>query len=72
MANIGIVYHSMYGSTHELATAIAEGVEKAGGEACLRRVPDPLLPDEVKASDGVAAAIEQQAHVRGGHRRRAA
>jgi NAD(P)H dehydrogenase (quinone) len=63
MARIGIVYFSMYGSTHELASVIAEGVEKAGGEAHLRRVPDPLLPDEVKASEGVAAAIEQQADV---------
>jgi NAD(P)H dehydrogenase (quinone) len=63
MANIGIVYFSMYGSTHELASALAEGVDKAGGEGHLRRVPDPLLPDEVKASDGVSAAIEQQAHV---------
>jgi NAD(P)H dehydrogenase (quinone) len=63
MARIGIVYFSMYGSTHELAATIAEGVEKAGGEAHLRRVPDPLLPDEVKGSEGVAAAIEQQADV---------
>jgi NAD(P)H dehydrogenase (quinone) len=63
MARIGIVYYSMYGSTHELAATLAEGVEKAGGEAFLRRVPDPLLPDEVKASEGVAAADEQQRHV---------
>jgi NAD(P)H dehydrogenase (quinone) len=63
MATIGIVYYSMYGGTYELASTLAEGVDKAGGDAHLRRVPDPLLPDEVKASDGVAAAIEQQAHV---------
>lgn len=63
MARIGIVYHSMYGSTHELATILAEGVEKAGGEAELRRVPDPLLPDEVKQMEGVAAAIDAQSHV---------
>lgn len=63
MARIGIVYHSMYGSTHELAETIAEGVSKAGGEAELRRVPDPLLPDEVRQMEGVASAIERQAHV---------
>jgi NAD(P)H dehydrogenase (quinone) len=63
MANIGIVYFSMYGSTHELASVLAEGVDKAGGEAALRRVPDPLLPDEVKASEGVSSAIDAQAHV---------
>jgi NAD(P)H dehydrogenase (quinone) len=63
MAKIGIVYFSMYGGTHELASVLAEGIDKAGGEAHLRRVPDPLLPDEVKASDGVAGAIDAQAHV---------
>jgi NAD(P)H dehydrogenase (quinone) len=63
MAKIGIVYFSMYGGTHELASVLAEGVDKAGGEAHLRRVPDPLLPDEVKASEGVSSAIEAQAHV---------
>jgi NAD(P)H dehydrogenase (quinone) len=63
MAKIGIVYFSMYGGTHELASALAEGIDKAGGEAHLRRVPDPLLPDEVKASEGVSDAIDAQAHV---------
>src|SRR5690554_5580614 len=53
----------MYGSTYEMATILAEGIDKAGGEAALRRVPDPLLPDEVKQMEGVAAAIEQQSHV---------
>jgi NAD(P)H dehydrogenase (quinone) len=63
MAKIGIVYFSMYGGTHELASVLAEGIDKAGGEAHLRRVPDPLLPEEVKASEGVSSAIEAQAHV---------
>jgi NAD(P)H dehydrogenase (quinone) len=63
MASIGIVYFSMYGSTHELASVLAEGVDKAGGESHLRRVPDPLLPDEVKESEGVSAAIAAQKHV---------
>lgn len=63
MAKIGIVYWSMYGATYDLAQVIAQGIEKAGGEAHLRRVPDPLLPDEVKASDGVSDAIESQTDV---------
>lgn len=63
MAKIGIVYWSMYGATYELASAIAEGAEKDGAEVHLRRVPDPLLPDEVKAMDGVADAIDAQREV---------
>ncbi|MFA9443779.1 NAD(P)H:quinone oxidoreductase [Egicoccus sp. AB-alg6-2] len=63
MARIGIVYHSMYGATYEMANILAEGVSKAGGEGELRRVADPLLPDEVKQMEGVAAAIERQSHV---------
>ena len=58
MAKIGIVYWSMYGHTHELAAKLAEGIEKDGGEAHVRVVPDPLLPEEVKESDGVAQARE--------------
>ncbi len=63
MARVGIVYWSMYGATYELARAIAEGIEKDGGEAVLRRVPDPLLPDEVKESEGVSSAMEAQQDV---------
>ncbi len=63
MASVGIVYYSMYGATYELAKTIAEGVVKGGGEAHLRKVPDPLLPDEVKESDGVREAIAAQDEV---------
>lgn len=63
MARIGIVYWSMYDATHRLARALAEGIEKDGGEAVLLRAPDPLLPDDVRASDGVREAIEAQADV---------
>lgn len=62
MAKIGIVYYSMYGSTHELATALAEGIDKAGGESHLRLVSE-LLPEEVQQSEGVQAAQEQTADV---------
>jgi NAD(P)H dehydrogenase (quinone) len=46
-----------------LAQTLASGVEKAGGDAQLRRVPDPLLPDEVKQSAEVAEAIAAQSEV---------
>lgn len=63
MATIGIVYYSMYGHTHELASTIAEGVEKAGGDPQLRLVPE-LLPDEIVAQqEGVRQAKEQTADV---------
>ena len=62
MARIGIVYYSMYGSTHELATTLAEGIDKAGGESHLRLVPE-LLPEEVQQSEGVQATKEETADV---------
>lgn len=62
MASIGIVYFSMYGSTHDLAQEIKAGVEDAGGKAQLMRVPHDL-PDEVAESDGVKDAIEAQSDV---------
>lgn len=62
MASIGIVYYSMYGSTFELVQAVAEGVERGGGEAHLRKVPE-TLPDQVRAMDGVRQAAERQEHV---------
>jgi NAD(P)H dehydrogenase (quinone) len=64
MATIGIVYYSMYGTTHQLASVLAEGVEKVGGEAHLRRVPE-LIPDEVVAgNEGYQAAQRAQTDVR--------
>jgi NAD(P)H dehydrogenase (quinone) len=63
VATIGIVYYSMYGTMYELARTIAQGVEKAGGTAELRRVADPLLPEAVKESEGVAEAIADQREI---------
>jgi NAD(P)H dehydrogenase (quinone) len=63
MAKIGIVYYSMYGSTHELAEKLGEGVEKAGGEAHLRRVAELLPEDVVASNDGVQSARQAQADV---------
>lgn len=63
MARIGIIYWSMYSSTYRLAESLAAGVEKAGGQPDLRRISDPLLPQEVKESDGVREALDAQQDV---------
>lgn len=57
MADIGIVYYSMYGSTTDLARTLKEGVEKDGGTAHLRLVPE-LLPQAIIESQGVATVDE--------------
>lgn len=62
MTTIGIVYFSMYGSTHAFAKELVAGVDGAGATAELRRV-EHGLPEEVAQSDGVREAIEAQADV---------
>lgn len=59
MADIGIVFFSMYGSTFDLAREIATGVTDAGGSVHLRRLPHDL-PEEVATSDGVRQAQAAQ------------
>lgn len=56
-ASIGIVFHSMYGHTHELARAIAKGVEGGGGKPQLRRVPE-LMDDHALQEAGAGEAQE--------------
>ena len=44
-----IVYYSLYGHTHRMAEAIAEGVRTVeGAEVELRRVPETLPPDVIE------------------------
>ncbi|MFF8974803.1 NAD(P)H:quinone oxidoreductase [Streptomyces sp. NPDC014995] len=43
-AKVAVIYYSSTGNVHKLATAVAEGAEKAGAEVRLRRVPE-LAPD---------------------------
>ena len=62
MADIGIVFHSMYGQTHELAREIAAGVEEGGGKAQLRRVPELMGEDALQAA-GAAEAQETMSTV---------
>lgn len=62
MATVGIVYYSMYGSTHALAQEIAEGVKQAGSDPQLRVVAE-LLPREVIESQGLEEVKEQMSDV---------
>jgi NAD(P)H dehydrogenase (quinone) len=59
MANIGIVFYSMYGNHDELAQTLADGIEEAGGKAQLRRVPE-LLPPSVIESQGLQELKDKQ------------
>ncbi|MEU7550994.1 NAD(P)H:quinone oxidoreductase [Streptomyces sp. NPDC044571] len=43
-AKVAVIYYSSTGNVHALASAVAEGAEKAGAEVRLRRVPE-LAPD---------------------------
>jgi NAD(P)H dehydrogenase (quinone) len=45
MINVAVIYYSATGNLHALATALAEGAEKAGAQVRLRRVAE-LAPKE--------------------------
>lgn len=58
-----ILYYSMYGHVHRLAEAIAEGVkELPGAEPVLRRVPETLSNEVLKAM-GALEAQKTFAHI---------
>lgn len=58
-----IVFYSMYGHVYSLAEAVAEGVkEVAGAEPVLRRVPETLSEDTLKAM-GALEAQKSFAHI---------
>ncbi len=58
-----IVYYSMYGHVHRMAEAVAEGVrEVPGAEAVLRRVPE-TLPEEVLRAMGALEAQKAFPHI---------
>ncbi|MDY0094428.1 MAG: NAD(P)H:quinone oxidoreductase [Candidatus Vecturithrix sp.] len=53
---IRVVYYSMYGHVHQMAEAIAEGArEVSGADVALRRVPETLSGDILKAMGAVDA-----------------
>ena len=61
--NVLIVYYSTYGHVHNMAEAMAEGVNQVdGAEAVMRRVPE-TLPDEVLEKMGAVDAQQAFSHV---------
>lgn len=52
MAKVLVLYYSSYGHIETMATAIAEGVREAGGEAVIKRVPE-LIPEAVARKSGI-------------------
>ena len=50
---IAIIYYSQTGHTREMGSVIAEGVERAGGEARLFSVEEPVDEEYVNSCDGV-------------------
>jgi NAD(P)H dehydrogenase (quinone) len=58
-----IVYYSMYGHVHRLAEAVAEGVkEVAGAEPVVRRVPE-TLPENVLKATGALEVQKSLSHI---------
>lgn len=43
--NVAVIYFSVTGTVHTLATAVAEGAEKAGAQVRLRKVADTAAPE---------------------------
>jgi NAD(P)H dehydrogenase (quinone) len=62
MANVQIVFYSMYGHIYRMAEAVAEGVREAGGHVELLQVPE-LVPEAVLEKSGAKAARAAFAHV---------
>lgn len=48
MTKVLVLYYSSYGHVEAMASAVSEGVEEAGAQSAIRRVPE-LVPEEVAA-----------------------
>jgi len=51
MTKVLVLYYSSYGHIERMAQAIAEGVQEAGAEATIKRVPE-LVPEELAKKSG--------------------
>lgn len=51
MTRVLVLYYSSYGHIEQMATAVAEGVRKAGAEATIKRVLE-LVPEDVAKKSG--------------------
>ncbi|WUI01336.1 NAD(P)H:quinone oxidoreductase [Spirillospora sp. NBC_00431] len=61
--NAAIIYYSSTGNVHALATAAAEGAEKAGARVRLRKVRELAPPEAINANPEWAQHIEDTADV---------
>ena len=63
MANVQIVFYSMYGHIYQMAQAVAEGARAvAGTQVTLYRVPE-TVPEDILEKTGAKAAQSAFAHV---------
>jgi NAD(P)H dehydrogenase (quinone) len=61
--NAAIIYYSSTGTVHALASAAAEGAEKAGAQVRLRKVPELAPPEAINAKPAWAQHIQDTADV---------
>jgi NAD(P)H dehydrogenase (quinone) len=57
--NVAVIYYSMYGNTAALASAVAEGAERAGAVVRLRQVPE-LVPADVIQRNAKTRAVKEK------------
>ena len=68
MAKVLVLYYSTYGHVEAMANAVAEGVEQAGAQVAIRRVPETAPEDFARAAgfkfdqEAPIATIEELAH----------
>ncbi len=60
---IGVLYYSMTGNTFQMAQAVCQGIEKAGGQAVLRTVPELLPKESIEPDERIKKAKEAQKDV---------
>jgi NAD(P)H dehydrogenase (quinone) len=58
-----IVYYSMYGHIHQMARAVAQGVQEVdGAEALVRQVPETIT-EEILGKMGALETRKTMAHI---------
>ncbi|GAA3382042.1 NAD(P)H:quinone oxidoreductase [Cryptosporangium minutisporangium] len=61
--NAAIIYYSATGTVHALASAVAEGAEKAGAQVRLRKVAETAPPEAISARPEWAQHVQDTADV---------
>jgi NAD(P)H dehydrogenase (quinone) len=60
---VAVIYYSATGNVHGLATAIAEGAEKAGAEVRLRKVAETVPAEIVASREDWARHVEETSDI---------